>query len=321
MCSIEKTRHPRGTYWGTVLGNQRIKECYYRLILELEPAATKMFSSVIPGQFAMLDLTQASLPAPSSIPDNLKDVVKRQLILRRPFSFSDGCVRQDGDRQFVQLSIMYCVLGPSTVRMTSLSRGDKISVLGPLGNGFQIQENKEVAILIAGGMGSPPMIHLASVLKSRFAGMKVVVFVGAKGYDSLPFTVQIGNKTGPVLEEFQQISVNNCYITTDDGSLGFKGYVTGCLEDWLKNNTWNAQKTIFYACGPEAMLAATAKLAGKYNIDCQVSMERMMACGIGVCQSCAIEQKTGTEDQTEYRLCCQDGPVFDARNVVFGGEG
>jgi dihydroorotate dehydrogenase electron transfer subunit len=321
MCSTKITRHPRGTYWGTVLGNQRIRECYYRLILELEPAATKIFNSVIPGQFAMLDLTQVSLPATECIPENLKDTVKRQLILRRPFSFSDVSMRQGAEGQVVQLSLMYCVLGPSTVRMTSLSRGDKINVLGPLGNGFQIQPDKEVAILIAGGMGAPPMMHLAAVLKSRFAGMKVVVFAGAKNYDSLPFSIQINNKTGPVLEEFQQISVNNCYITTDDGSLGFKGYVTSCVENWLMKNTLEAPKTIFYACGPEAMLASAAKLAGKYDIDCQVSMERMMACGIGVCQSCAIEQKTVTEGQTEYRLCCQDGPVFDARNVVFGGEG
>ena len=69
------------------------------------------------------------------------------------------------------------------------------------------------------------------------------------------------------------------------------------------------------------MLEAAAKLAIKYDIDCQVSMERMMACGVGLCQSCAIEHKTNQPEQTEYRLCCQDGPVFDARQVVFSKEG
>jgi dihydroorotate dehydrogenase electron transfer subunit len=320
MCQSKNKRSPKGTCWATVVGNQRIKECYYRLILELEPAATQLFGTVIPGQFAMLDLTQTSLPAAENIPDHLKDTVKRQIILRRPFSFSDVCIVQRPAGQVVQLTVMYCVLGPSTVRMTSLSRGDKISVLGPLGNGFQVLENKEVAILIAGGMGSPPILHLAGVLKNRFAGMNVVVFSGAKSYDAMPFTIEINNKTGPVIEEFQQINVT-CYLASDDGSLGFKGYVTNCAQDWLVKNSIDPQKAVIYACGPEGMLAATAKLAGKYNIDCQVSMERMMACGIGVCQSCAIEQKTATEGQTEYRLCCQDGPVFDARKVFFGAEG
>jgi dihydroorotate dehydrogenase electron transfer subunit len=320
MCSPKKTRNLKGSCWATVVSNQRIKECYCRLILDLEPSAAALFGSVIPGQFAMLDLTQTSLPAAESIPDYLRDSVKRQLVLRRPFSFSDVCVSQRPEGQVVQLTIMYCVLGPSTVRMTSLSRGDKISVLGPLGNGFQVQQDKEVAILIAGGMGSPPILHLASVLKSRFSGMKVMIFAGAKNYESLPFNIQINNKTGPVIEEFQQINVNYC-LSTDDGSLGFKGYVTNAVENWLINNPLEAEKTIIYACGPEPMLAATARLAGKHNIDCQVSMERMMGCGIGVCQSCAIEQKTAIEGQTEYRLCCQDGPVFDAKKVFFGGEG
>jgi dihydroorotate dehydrogenase electron transfer subunit len=320
MCSTENTRSPKGTYLATVVGNQQIKECYYRLIVEMESAASKLFGTVVPGQFAMLDLTQISLPSAENIPDHLKDAVKRQLILRRPFSFSDVSILQRPEGQVVQLSIMYCVLGPSTVRMTSLSRGDKISVLGPLGNGFQVHENKEVAILIAGGMGSPPILHLASFLKNRFAPMKVVVFCGAKNYESMPFTIHIDNKIGPVIEEFQQVNVSY-YLSSDDGSLGFKGYVTNCVEDWLVKTPLDAQNAIIYACGPEPMLAATARMAVKYNIDCQVSMERMMACGIGVCQSCAIEQKTAIEGQTEYRLCCQDGPVFDAGKVFFGTEG
>jgi dihydroorotate dehydrogenase electron transfer subunit len=288
MNTKEKTHHAKGIFWASVLENQRIKECYYRLILELEHSATDSFCSVAAGQFAMLDLTQTSLPAPEHIADNLKDAAKRQIILRRPFSFSDVSVYNGSEGKTVRLSIMYCVLGPSTVRMTQLSGGDKISVLGPLGNGFQMPQKKDAAILIAGGMGSPPIIHLAGILKSRFPEMKTVVFAGAKDYESMPFTIEINNKTGPVAQEFQQLNVNH-FFSTDNGSLGFKGYVTNAVENWLIKNPLEAQKAIIYACGPEVMLAATARLAGKYNI--------------------------------EYRLCCQDGPVFDARKVVFGGEG
>ncbi|MBN2513529.1 MAG: dihydroorotate dehydrogenase electron transfer subunit [Sedimentisphaerales bacterium] len=266
----------------------------------------------------MLDLTQTALPAQEKIPDSLKDTVKRQLILRRPFSFSDVSVGQGENGPVVKLEIMYCVLGPSTVRMTSLSKGDKINVLGPLGNGFNILPDKELSILIAGGMGAPPLLHMASVLKKL--STKVLVFAGARSCDDLPFTIRIGNITGLVLEEFWQLGVD-CQIATDDGSAGFKGYVTACAEKWLSQNTWNPEKTAIYACGPEVMLAEAAKLAFKHNVPCQVSMERMMACGIGLCQSCAIEHKTAQPQQTEYKLCCKEGPVFDARDVVFSKEG
>jgi dihydroorotate dehydrogenase electron transfer subunit len=320
MGSLIKSNRSKGAFWATVLSNQQIRGRYYRLILELEPSATETFGSVIPGQFAMLDLTQTPLPPLETIAAPLKDTARRQIILRRPFSFSDVSIRQGSDGRVVRLEIMYCVLGPSTVRMTSLAKGDKINLLGPLGNGFQLQPSKELAILIAGGMGAPPLVHLASVLKSRFTGMKVMVFAGAKSRDNLPFTIRTDGRTSSILEEFQQLNVNDCYVATDDGSAGFKGYATSCLEEWLSRNPWKAEKTILYACGPEIMLAAAARLAQKHHIDCQVSMERIMACGIGVCQSCAIEYKTGSEGQTEYRLCCQDGPVFDAKDVVFGGE-
>lgn len=310
----------KSAFWATVLSNQQIRTCYYRVILEMELSATPIWGSMSPGQFAMLDLTQVALPAQDKIPPHLQDTVKRQLLLRRPFSFSDMSIGHNELGTVVKLEIMYCVLGPSTVRMTSLSKGDKVNLLGPLGNGFQLPAQKDLAILLAGGMGAPPLLHLASVLKRRQPDCRIVVFAGSKNCDHLPFTVRIGNKTGIVLEEFEELNVE-CHITTDDGSAGFKGFVTACAEEWLNKNTWQANKTVVYACGPEMMLAATSKLALKYDIDCQVSMERMMACGIGLCQSCAVEHKTRQPEQTEFRLCCQDGPVFDARQVVFSREG
>lgn len=318
MSFSDKQSQAKGMFWATVLSNQQIRTCYNRLIIELGSEAVPFFQSVVPGQFVMLDLTQTALPAQEKIPNDLKDAVRRQLILRRPFSFSDVSVSQGENGPVVKLEIMYCVLGPSTVRMTSLSKGDKINVLGPLGNGFNILPDKELSILIAGGMGAPPLLHLASVLKKQ--PTRICVFAGAKSCDNLPFTIRIGNITGLVLEEFWQLGVD-CHIATDDGSAGFKGYVTECVEQWLSKNQWDPAKTAIYACGPEVMLAATARLAFKHNLPCQVSMERMMACGIGLCQSCAIEHKTPQPQQTEYKLCCKEGPVFDARDVVFSKEG
>jgi NAD(P)H-flavin reductase len=182
-------RKPRDVL-GNGLSNQQIRTCYNRLRIELGSEAVPFFQSVVPGQFVMLDLTQTALPAQEKIPNDLKDAVKRQLILRRPFSFSDVSVSQGENGPVVKLEIMYCVLGPSTVRMTSLSKGDKINVLGPLGKGFNILPDKELSILIAGGMGAPPLLHLASVLKKL--PTRICVFAGAKSCDDLPFTMSIG---------------------------------------------------------------------------------------------------------------------------------
>ena len=111
-------------------------------------------------------------------------------------------------------------------------------------------------------------------------------------------------------------------VATDDGSAGYRGFITKRLALWLNEQAaLPLERTIIYACGPEPMLAAVARIASERNIDCQVSMERRMACGIGVCQSCAVECRVEGSNETIYKLCCQDGPVFDARTVVFGEGG
>ncbi len=106
-------------------------------------------------------------------------------------------------------------------------------------------------------------------------------------------------------------------VATDDGTRGHRGFVTECLEQWLADHRDLAPKDlILYGCGPEPMLAQVARIAETHDIDCQVSLERQMACGFGVCQACAVECKA-PEGRTVYRLCCEDGPVMDARQVVF----
>jgi dihydroorotate dehydrogenase electron transfer subunit len=164
-------------------------------------------------------------------------------------------------------------------------------------------------------MGSPPILHLAGYLKKHNPDARILAFVGARSCEDLPFSVRIGNIKGLALEEFELIQVPS-QIATDDGSAGFRGFVTDCARRWLQSNPFDTASTVVYACGPEAMLAATARLAKDFSLKCQVSMERMMACGIGLCQSCAVEVKAANND-TEYRLCCKDGPVFDAEQVVF----
>jgi dihydroorotate dehydrogenase electron transfer subunit len=203
--------------------------------------------------------------------------------------------------------------------MTSLSSRGVINVIGPLGNGFWIRENKKLAIRMAGGMGSPPLEHLAQFFTAEHPDIAIQVFVGAKTVNDLPFekkSDQIAEGLGFTLKEFTRYGIES-KIATDDGSAGFAGSVTDCFKKWLSETPLKKEETIIYSCGPEAMLASVADIAKKENIDCQVSVERRMACGIGICQSCAVECNTEGTAGTVYKLCCKDGPVFDSNQVVF----
>lgn len=308
----------KGIFEAEVLSNQQIRQCFYRLNLQFDAKGSSLFKDVVPGQFLDLDVSTVSLPDASMIPAHLRDAAAKRVLLRRPFSFSDVIVTPHADGPCVKVEVLYCVLGPATIRMMSLKKGDRISVLGPLGNGFSVPDGLKTAVLVAGGMGSPPILHLASYFKHHHPSCDVVAFVGAKSCESLPFTVRIGNLKGLVLEEFELLQVPN-HIATDDGSAGYHGFVTDKARHWLENNTLDPASSAIFACGPEPMLAGTARLASDFNLPCQVSMERMMACGIGLCQSCAVETKTGGSE-TQYRLCCKDGPVFNAENVIFNLE-
>ena len=302
----------KGIFEAVVGANIPLAERFYHLTLEFAGKGAAAFKDVIPGQFIEVDLSDLAHPPGSDFGQALADIPDRQIILRRPFSFRDVTVKTDGK---VHVEILYCVLGPATLRMTTLSEGDSVSVIGPLGNGFSVAEEKKTALLIAGGMGAPPLQHLAAYLKTRYQNMRVVAFAGAQNYNALPFTLLIDNEEGLFLHEFSRIQVES-HIATDDGSAGFHGFVTDCVDKWLDAHNLDTEDIVIYSCGPEPMLASVAALAKKHRIDCQVSMERMMACGIGLCQSCVVPVRQ--EDGEEiYRLCCRDGPIFDSKDVIF----
>lgn len=295
-----------------VISNKIIRSGFCKLRFEFDPVGGQAFGGVMPGQFAEIQLSQTALPNEKQIPEELADRAARQILLRRPFSFS----QVDTLNETIYAEILYCVLGPGTLRMTTLAPGDTVSVIGPLGNGFSVPHGKKTAILVAGGMGAPPLQHLAEFLHSHHKDITPVVFVGAKSIDTLPFELRIDNKRGVRLDEFEKLGID-CHISSDDGSIGSKGFVTENMRKWLSGTSIAAEETMIYACGPEPMLAETAKLALETGIDCQVSMERMMACGIGLCQSCAVKSKESGQNKQIYKLCCKDGPVFNAAEVVF----
>ena len=295
----------------TVFRNRPLRTRIWRLDLDLEPPQAGTFLAALPGQFAELRLSDLSLPRGTEIPEDLRDVARRQIILRRPFSFCEIRKTARGAR----IGILYNVRGPGTLRMTTLTSGDPVSLIGPLGDGFQIPSQLRRALLVAGGMGAPPIEYMAEYLSDHHPDVEVVAFAGARNLDDLPYDVQIDNEKGALIDEFRRLNVES-RIATDDGSVGFRGLVTGCLEQWLDANGPSAGQCIVYACGPEPMLAATAALAEKWGLECQLSMERMMACGIGLCQSCVVPVRS-SDGSVINKLCCKDGPVFCGKDVIF----
>jgi dihydroorotate dehydrogenase electron transfer subunit len=336
---------PKGPFEATVVFNKPLRQKFYRLGLQFAGPGAEAFAKTRPGQFAQFDLSHIALPAAEAIPEELKDEVARQILLRRPFSFARvakevipsahpapgqmvhpkpvssgaGPSTHIGAGKII-VEVVYCVLGPATLRMTTLVKGNSINIIGPLGNGFTVPAGKKRALLVAGGMGSPPLEHLAQVLTAEHPAMDAIAFAGAKTKDDMPFEKPLDNLSREIgfwLKEFGRYSISS-FVATDDGSAGFKGFVSACIMDWLSQNaiSFNPAEAIIYACGPRSMLTTIAKLARDKKIACQISMEEMMACGIGLCQSCAVKCKADGGSET-YKLCCKDGPVFDAKEIVF----
>ena len=305
----------KGVFSAAVCVNKQIGHEFYRLGLEFSGGAAAAFAAARPGQFLELDLADVPLPSTETIPADLADASCRDILLRRPFSFAN--VDTKGQKSLVE--ILYRVVGPATLRMTTLSASDSVSVIGPLGNDFRVPKDKKTALLVAGGMGAGPLLFLAKVLTEDFTDIDVTVFAGAKTAKQLPFERRLdklSQRLGFSIAEFAGYGIKSL-VATDDGSMGFAGLVTDYLSRWLKKADLAGERTIIYGCGPEPMLAKVAEIADSFKIDCQVSMERMMACGIGLCQGCAVECKAADSGDTIYKMCCKDGPVFEAGKVVF----
>lgn len=207
-------------------------------------------------------------------------------LLRRPISiYNIG----DGIIEFV-----FQVKGKGTEILAKKEEGDKIDVLGPLGQGTFNFEGKQNIAIIGGGIGIFPLYELA---KESTIKANVNMYLGFRSKDLI------------VLEgEYRKVS-DKFVITTDDGSYGEKGFAINYLKEDLQKEKIDC----IYACGPLPMLKAVQSLAKEKNIPCQISLEERMGCGIGVCLGCAVKVNAG--DKEVYTHVCKAGPVFDA-NVV-----
>lgn len=210
-------------------------------------------------------------------------------ILRRPFSVH----RAHGE----EIEILYQVLGAGTREMARRTRGDALDLIGPLGHGFSVPEGAAHALVVAGGLGAAPLGMLAEHLAE--IGVATTVALGAPTAERLMAL--------PLFEA----AARRVEVATDDGSAGERGYVTALSERLLAEDV----PDVVYACGPEAMSRVVASQAAGRGAACQVSLERLMACGVGACLSCTVETRSGRV------RACAEGPVFAAEDVRWDHPG
>jgi dihydroorotate dehydrogenase electron transfer subunit len=303
------TTSPRGLFPADVLSNERLCTDHYRLVLRVAG-----FPASQPGQFVQLQcrpLAEQSgatpVDWPADRPPRLRqaELTDREPLLRRPFSIGGRRERDDA----CELDLLYRTVGTGTGWLAGVEPGEPLSLLGPLGNSLPI-EDKPRAALVGGGVGIPPMLYLAEAL--AHAGKAVTAFAGARSRHLLPLTVT-DNETA---EEFDRLGCES-RLATDDGTLGLEGTVTDLLVQWHRDSGLGSGDLVVYACGPEPMMRACANLCIDLDLPCYLSLERQMACGMGTCQSCIVKIRDESTQGWSYKLCCTDGPVFEARQVLW----
>ncbi len=307
-----------GRFLASVRGRRALCREHFEIVL-----LVRGFPEAVPGQFVHIRCRElgrgASHPQECSKAagdpagaEHKSHAAPDEPFLRRPFSIA-GLFRSGVD---CEIKIIGRVIGPGTAWLNGLSSGACVDILGPLGRGFERPCERATVLLIAGGVGLPPILWLADELAGRRA--ETIAIYGARSRDLVPLSIitepSITGTASPCAEEFARNGIP-LIIATEDGSCGFRGRVTDVLARRLASGAASAPPEVF-ACGPEAMLKQVAQMCGQAGARCQAAMERVMGCGMGTCQSCVIPvHDENAPDGWRYALCCKEGPVFDARRV------
>lgn len=258
-----------------ILWNEKLAPSYFKMGL----FSPELARSATPGQFVMVRVHDSIDP-----------------MLRRPFSIHN-LIQQGGVIRGFE--ILYKVVGKGTKILSELRAGQSLSVLGPFGNGFTYPKDLKNVFLVAGGIGVAPLYFLAAGLTHIGQGTPVRCTLFCGGCRDCDILCKKG---------FQALGVN-LQISTEDGSLGYKGFITSLLEKTLASGE---KPDIIYACGPKPMLKEASRIGTLYDIPCQFSLEAVMACGFGACLGCAIKGKvTGSK----YPHVCTDGPIFNPQLI------
>ncbi|MFK2824933.1 dihydroorotate dehydrogenase electron transfer subunit [Bacillus sp. B190/17] len=253
--------------WMTVLSQESIAKNIYELTLQGE-LVQEMNE---PGRFVHLKVNGQMMP-----------------LLRRPISIANI------DQANSRFTMIYRAEGEGTKLLAEKKPGDQVDVLGPLGNGFPVDEAQtgETAILVGGGIGVPPLYELSKRLNAK--GVKTIHVLGFQSADAVFY-----------MDKFSELG--ETYVATVDGSLGTKGFVTDTIRQF------HLQADILYSCGPISMLRALEEL--QLTKKGFISLEERMGCGIGACFACVCHTQNDPTG-TEYRKVCSDGPVFPMGEVA-----
>jgi len=215
------------------------------------------------------------------------NIICGDYLLRRPISICGF------DPEKGTLRMVFEIRGKGTKWLAERETGDTLDVVGPLGHGFSLVDNTKKAVIIGGGIGTPPLLPIA-----KFYGGNATVITGFR------------TASAAILQEDFEAAGAKTILCTDDGSAGFHGFTTQALEKHLGNNECD----IIYTCGPKVMMKGVARLAEARGIACQVSMEERMGCGVGACLCCVCGTK-GKDGDAQFTRVCLNGPVFDSAEV------
>jgi dihydroorotate dehydrogenase electron transfer subunit len=265
---------------GIVLKNKKIQSLYFHLEIDCPSIAPL----IQPGQFVMLKVCDSQDP-----------------LLRRPFSlFKKGPGGHRPTEKPRRFSILYKKVGRGTQKMTALEKGEKVDIIGPLGNGFPAPPPLSFsnAVLIGGGVGIVSLFPLAEAFK---AGRRLSVFIGGK------------TKTDILcLKDFEKLN-SHIFVATEDGSLGYQGTVIDLFLS-KRGKLWEKGPFPIYSSGPMGMLKGLARALGSDKSLCEASFEARMACGFGACWGCVIKTK---DARTPYQRVCKEGPVFNLEKIIW----
>jgi dihydroorotate dehydrogenase electron transfer subunit len=270
--------------------------CIARDTYRVRFAAPEIARRIVPGQFVMVRLPGLNDP-----------------LLGRPLALYDTVLEPDGTPSGID--VVYLVLGKMTRRLATCRPGDTLEVWGPLGNGFPPQTAKQL-IMVAGGIGQTPLLAVAQE------------YLGSRRYGDPPrklksaqrVTLCYGVRTADLaagVPDFEAAGCNVC-LSSNDGTLGHHGLVTDLVRQVLDESgdkSTNADRLVV-CCGPEPMMEAVAELCRSRNVDCLVSLETPMACGVGICFSCVAKVRL-PDGGWDYKRTCVEGPVFDATKIVW----
>jgi dihydroorotate dehydrogenase electron transfer subunit len=268
-----------------------------------------------PGRQFVMRLQAPRCAARASAGSFVHVAVDPDIPMRRPLSI----MRADAAAGWIE--ILYKVMGEGLSHLSTRQPGDIVNLMGPIGRGFTPHADKPLALLIGGGVGIPPMVYLAEVLKERAAeDFRPLAIFGSEipfPFRARPSTIMVaGMPDGviagmPLLDDWGIPS----RLTSKAGFPGcHDGFVTDLARAWLATLDRTTLGAVeIFSCGPTPMLRAVAALAAEFGVACQVSLEEFMACAVGGCAGCVVEVKT--PDGPAMKRVCVDGPVFDARTV------